>query len=401
MAVPVTPQTVAENLQVVKTTIPQYMRTIIDETVRERYWLANMMRYGRFSYNNTGSAMVWNFLYKQIPVTAQVRPTNIIFPDGVYSDMLTLPWRGYFTTESIHYDDLRLNGGPERILDMSGLKMNAMSSSIKAKIAGELYVNGDATGNEDRFHGMGTFQKFGGTCLVGDKIKVPDPSGTYAGKSIALAGLGGTWSADGSTFPNAALGRDWPYGSGTSEYDALSTLGVNYTSTSWTGTNTWVSTLEKVMRWTKAALIRRGAMERDSVEPKRIPGTPKDSIETVTGTPPLVNMLSGEMYQDVMNYFTGRNQQWVPLPSAVDLGFPDVINFDGMGIATDFDVPYGQGYLMSFGNMEIRSTYNDFIHAEDPVNKIEEQRILYLMRIHGNMRFRPKCFATYRAFAAS
>ena len=170
MAVAVTPQTVAENLQVVKTTIPQYMRTIIDETVRERYWLANMMRYGRFSYNNTGSAMVWNFLYKQIPVTAQVRPTNIIFPDNVYSDQLTLPWRGYFVPESIHYDDLRLNGGPERILDMSGLKMNAMSTSLKAKIAGELYVNGDATGNEDRFHGLGTFQQFGGTCVATDRI---------------------------------------------------------------------------------------------------------------------------------------------------------------------------------------------------------------------------------------
>jgi hypothetical protein len=98
-----------------------------------------------------------------------------------------------------------------------------LMADIEEAFGDELYVDGNASGNEGRIHG---FESWLGNSGAATNGYVATPSDTYAGLSTTLGNYGGTWS----TPPR---NTNWPDGKGDPEYDFWSPLLVDYTDTAW------------------------------------------------------------------------------------------------------------------------------------------------------------------------
>lgn len=401
MGIAMTPQEVEQSLQVVRSTLPQFSRKIVLEIFRLRKIFKLMEAFNRVSRGNTGSKMVWNVFNKLPDVVPGVRLNNIVFPDHQYGEKAELDWRGYYSADSVHTWDMDLNGGPEKIYDIWGTKLAMLGEGIRQHLTGEFFRDGSVAASGDVWHGLDTIMQFT-ACQAGDRVALPSQT-NYAGRSCVLAATGGNWTTAVPGAWNASLTTDWPMGKGDPKYDYYSPLGLNHHSSAWgTGVQTFKGNCEVLLRTAKVILERNGGLVPDAVQNTTLEGIPEDEIQNASGNPPLMHMLSSDLYLDFEAFFAARNYQFVPLPQMVELGFPGMMHLDGCLVDHDWTVDPQVGYGLSFGAMELRlAGQNDLVAIVGPINKPEEERQLAYVKSRGNFRWRPKCFAKYAHFTTA
>ena len=373
---------------VVQTTAKKYMEGATDETIRQRIWLAFLEKEGRIEKDGTGYDQTWTVRYANPPTTGYVEGQPHGFSQFNPFKQLNIDVRGNKGVDTLDLKQIVTNRGPQQIVDLWSDKIPALVDSMAIQLAKQLYADGSASGHETDFHGLGTFLKGGGTCTAADMIQVP--SGTYAGLTMDLANYGGTWSTGLATAdrPNATLANDWPDGNGTPEYDFMAPKMVNYTSTKWTGTATWLANSDLVLRATSSWIRSTGG----------------------EGAAPNIFLMPTKMLRDFKTnmwskyrIIQGSNQQ------ALELGFPTAIDFEGSVLQEDFDCPAGQAYGINPNMMDM------FIMGAPPSDFSAERGGLFwsigprlvpgttfyefVVVIFGNMKFRPKHFATLKAIA--
>lgn len=371
-----------EWIGVIQTTAPKYLKGATDNTIRKRLQLAMLRKKGRITEGHSGTEVKWQIQFDEAPVESRGDDQQVTYARRDLYRQLTLDWREYLVTDRMTKREKEMNNGNEALIKRYDQIMPNLVKAIDNQIGLELYVDGNATGNTNRFCGFETFCGAGTACLVTDRIQVP--SDTYAGKSTALGAAGGTWSSDlastAGVRPNAASGVDWPNGSGTPSYDYLSPKLINWSSTAFpAGVATWAGNCEASLRQAKIWC---------------------SATSGVDGSPDLV-VMDPALYMGFQEKQNSYKQVIIGNSMAADLGFPGVLNFEGMAIHYEYGVPANCVYGHNLMEQEIMILGKSFYKSEGPNWDDFSNSYLFQVGVMGNMRFNPKAHFKMKNYAAS
>lgn len=360
---------------VVVATASKYIKGYSDQTIRDRFILKALQKRGRIKFNANGYDVNWQVKYKDPAVESVGSTATLDFTQQDTFKRGTLDWRGYAATDALAEKNKLMNSGDAALINYYKEKLPILLSSINQKLDDEFFIDGNAAGNENRLHGIESFCGTG-TTVAGDKIA--KPSDTYAGLSTALGNYGGSWSANLSTKPNADVATDWPDGTGSVEYDFFSPRIMNWSSSAWTGTTTFVSTAERCLRqctiWTTLTNGREGK--------------------------PDVYLLAGNLYYDYLNLQAASKNIFVPYQEGQDLGFGSHPQQEGVGIMEAFGVAANTGYGLNFDKMRLHCMYPQLFKTEGPEYEMRSGSYLFAVRFFGNLIFEaPKCFSKLKNVA--
>lgn len=361
---------------VVNTTTQKFLRTVQDNTIRGRLWLAMLQKRNRLTFGESGTEMEWRVKFGHQVVESYGDGGVVDFARSDLFRVLSVDWRGYIVSDAMHKKERMMNRGNEAIVKRYARIIPDLKTSMTEKFGTELYNDGYASGNEDRLHGINSFTGTG-TTVAADLIAQADDN--YGGYDTDLGAEAGTWSDTvGFTAPNAAVGNDWPDGVGDAEYDWNTPLLVNWSSNAWgTSAQTWVANCERALR---RSIIWQG--QRCGEE----------------GLPNLF-MMSGNLYFDFLNLYSARNQQIVPYKEGQDLGFEGVVNLDGAGVYHEFGVTANEFYGLCMNKMKLRCMGDQLFEAEGPEFDMRTQSWLFSVGFFGNCEFNPKYFVKGKNFA--
>ncbi len=355
--------------RIVNTTIREYSREEEVNILRNRKVLAMFRERGRISFNHAGEKMDWKVRYKRAPMTGYADSDVLSFSRRDRWKTAYLDWRGYASTDSMTKVERLVNKNTEAIVNVySGVAKHLMED-MEENFGDECYIDGNATGNSKRVHGIESFMGDTGTGAAAGFI-VP-PSDTYANLSTILGNEGGSWSVNGSAQV------EWPTGTGDAQYDYWSPLIVDYTDTAWSPTTkTWQNTCKEALRYG----IVKGRRNRNR----------KGGLDVIT--------LNDELYRQFLNKCEDQerlNVQRGDKQGLYALGFTDVINFEGVDITSEYGMPSSLGYGWSFENSELCSLQPQLFVPEGPDFDIATQSWRFSLDFFGNFKFNPRAFTKW------
>lgn len=390
-----------QSINTVRTAAPLYMKQYSDLTKRSHMLFSMMESWGNIEYNASDAARVWQVMVRQPTVSTFSNTTNKTFQDHSAFEQMTVGIRGYEATDLLKEKEFKLNQGQTQLVNLYDFKMKNLSQSVMERLQEFVYRDGDADG-QNGFQGIESCLKpensnTGGSdadgTSSGDRIVLPKDS--YGGLSTELGSLGGTWSADlpAGERMNKTQGanNDWPYGIGSSSYDATSPTLVAYNSADW-GATTWESNVEECVR--EAGTILRSKNGYQSGD--------------------IAILLAPNLYPQAENYYSTRFRIAQPY-SGGDQGFsvPQSLYIDGVALKSEYGVPAGVGYAVCPQHTEMffLNTMNGggegaMLDSFGPDWSPEHGSYLFRISCFGNMRLSPRAlgkFATiehYNAVAA-
>ena len=361
---------------IVNVTTKKYLKGSDDMTLRGRLMLSELKKRGRLMKGESGTSITWALEFANPPVSSYGDGETIDFVARDKWRTLDVDWRSLYSTDAMSVKQVKMNTGTEAIVKRWGKLIPDLRKTMDNKVEAELYTDGYASGNNNRFCGIESF--CGVVTPVAADI-ICAPSDTYGGKSTILGTYGGTWSADG-TAPNAALANDWPNGTGSAEYDFLAPKFPKWDSTGWIGSGqtAWEDTCERVLRQTT------------------------EWCHVVNGTEGELDvyLLNSALSVGYFNKQSAKQRIMVPWKTAEDLGFKGrSATQEGVGIMSGYGVPANTFYGINFDQMELRILGNDMYDVEGP--NYEDRSRSYLLSIFtdGNFTFNPKGFAKGKNFA--
>jgi len=341
------------------TTISNYFKTVEDATLRRRIVLAMLMDKGKILYNQHGTDLVWRVKYRQAPTVG--------LSDGMGFGSIsqqdrwktaTLDWRAFGTSDAIGKMEQLKNDGPQAIVRVVKQMAQSLAYDMETSFAEQLYVDGNASGNESTLHGFNSFTSVSGGATAGF---VGINNDTYAGLSTTLGNYGGSWSAD-----------SWPLaGTGDTTYDFWTPVVIDYSDTAWTAsTKTWPNTCLEAMRAGIMAVQKNGAM-----------------LDLITLDLQMFRQFKDKVQaEEQINVTRGAGDS-----APYRLGFKDVIFFDGTEVGWEYGVPVdsngnGQGFGWSFDIVELLCMQDRmFVTAQD--TKVDEQTYRVTVDFFGNLKF--------------
>jgi len=366
------PQNVQGHVDMVRNLAPRYWKGISDLTVRNFLTMYNLRKYGRLTFNAKGHTQVWNARIKQPQVAPAVENQPISFVNWDTDIQYFIGIKGYRGTDFMgELEYLQSNGaGDLQITDRYTRKSSELAQAMSERIQRAFWLNGNLAANAYDLAGIATALQYDpATCGPADKIALP--LGSYCGQNTALGSLGGTWTADETVKPNASLGKDFPFGQGSPEYDGTSPLIINYASTAWgTSSTTWAKNAVAAVAYAQTAMLHRGG-------------------QSMVGAQPQVSMASA-MFPDFKNSFRENNRQIMPWRDG-DLGYPgDTMMVDGAVFSMDYSIPANNAYMYLPQYLEAFFLHNDIYGPMGPDWSTSHTGYLYYISSYGNYKFLPK-----------
>lgn len=353
----------AEWSGIVNTTTQKYLKGASDATIRKRLLLAMMKKKGRMTFNNDGRFVQWQIEHKEHTMQSFGYGSPLDFSPTDRFTIAQIEYRGYKVTDMMDEKETLMNRGVPALINRYDRTLKDMTKNMENRFPTEMYVDGYASGNENRLCGFNSFTGTG-TTVAADRIA--QPSDTYATLSTVLGTKGGTWSTGLSTSPNANVATDWPDGQGSSEYDYHSPKILNWSSTGWgTGSTTWEDNCERVIG--------------QSVFWTLVPGGQAGRLDALLLAP---NLMAAHQ-----NHMRSRSRITVPHKEANDLGFPGALNQDGIALDYDFDVPVNEGYGWNVDEIELMCMYGQMFMPRGPDFEPRTQTYLFAIGFFGNMKF--------------
>jgi hypothetical protein len=365
---------------IVTAAAPEFVKGSLDRTVRKRLWMAMLNKRGLVRTGVDGSyEREYNVRYRKPPIESFGYGGQAVYNPRNYHKRAKMGWRGYITTDEMHVKEYEmLKNSQHKLVDRYGEAIPELISGMQNTFGEEFYVDGSAAGNDERFEGIETLFGSGGTVVAADLIAIPDT--TYHNLDTDLH-QAGTWTSDLGTKPNAALGYDWPEGSGDPEFDYNSPLHVKWDGTGWGGTTTvFEDQCIPVIRRTAQWMRQGGGMEGDT----------------------LVLMLAGALMTDFKAAHDSKLRSLLPHREAEDLGFPDVLNFEGVAIQSEWGVPVNTGYMVAIDNMKLEFITDEMIVTNGPT-AMDAEAMSYRFNAYsfGNFTFSAKHCAKLYPFATT
>lgn len=358
----------AEWSRVVNTTINEYMREQEVNILRNRKLTAMMRERGRITFNHAGLLMDWKVKYKRAPMQGYADSDTLTFTRKDRWKTAQLDYRGYAATDAMTKLEKLKNKNTEAIVKVYSEIASNLAEDVEEHFGDEFYIDGNASGNSKRIHGIESFMSVSGAAANG---YIGLPNDTYAGLVTTLANYGGDWSSSGGN-------TTWPTGTGDAHYDFWSPLIVDYTDTSWSAsTKTWPNTCREALRYG----ILKGKKNKSK----------KGMLDLI--------LLNDELYRQFEDKCDSNERLIVKRGdrkgSLYALGFEDVINYDGVDITYEYGVPVNTGYGWSMENMELCSLQGQVWVPEGPDFDIASQSWRFSIDFFGNMRFNPRYFVKF------
>ena len=343
-------------IRIDKTTITNHVRKRMVNIMRNRPLTAMMTEKGRVTYNASGKNLDWRVKYRRNGLQ-QYGDGQLVQFDRLNRDQVAvLPWRGYILSESVTKMEELSNRGQEAIVKVIADITDSMLDDVQDQFEDEFFKDGNAAGNESRIHG---FDSATGT---GDTAQYVAPSDTYAGLDTTLGAYGGS-----------IIDGTWPAGQFDAQYDFWSPLIVNYTdSASWTATTkTWPNTAAEAIRAGITHCSKNASL---------------DGMMDYIGMPLELFRQFKDVVGDKERIQVRRDGEASGL---VNLGFRDVINYDGVDCHGNYSVPSGTAYGLNFDSMELLSMQPDlFVPGSDyDITHLAKQ---YTLDYFGNLKFNPR-----------
>lgn len=363
--------------RVIGTTLVNYLRQEEVTTLRKFKVFAALEANGRVLMNQGGRGFNWQVAFRNQPVSGNngETPRNFI-RQNLWVDA-ELPYRGYQVTDSMYHKELNENTGQHALIKTATGMSERLKRSMEQYLSQEVYIDGNAIGNELRFHGLESFFAVNGTvnnstgaqrtANAADMFGYPADS--YAGISTALGAVSGS-----------QLTGVWPNGTADPAYDFYSPIVVNYTSSAFAqATNTWK---DNCVVATREAIHQ--AKRNDTLE---------SEIDMV--------ILDRRLYIDYLGKLDSKERSIVTKANGLrSYGFKDTFEQDGVEISTEYSVPANCGYGFSIGNMELLCMESTLMRAEGPDYSIDNQSYRYVVSCLANLRFRsPRNFFKLVALA--
>jgi hypothetical protein len=230
----------AEWSRVVNTTIAEYVRGEEVNIVRNRKLLALMKEKGRITFNHGGTSVVKRVRYKRAPMVGYADGDTLTFSRRDRWKTAELDWRGYSSTDAMTKKERLMNKGTEAIVNIYADVAKSLMDDIDDQFGDELYIDGNASGNSKRIHGVESFMGTSGVLTNG---YVGNPSDTYANLRTDLGYYGGSWSTSGGNV-------EWPTGTGDAHYDFFTPLIVSYTNSAFAAaTDNWTNNNTEALRF--------------------------------------------------------------------------------------------------------------------------------------------------------
>ena len=355
---------------ILNSTMPMYIRQEVVNILRNRILLARMEQNGRISMNNSGRYYDWKVKYKRNPMQDYTDGDVLTFARVDRYVTAELPNdRGYMSTESMSLTETLQNSGNEAIIKLWDNKAKSLAEDLRENFCDELYIDGNAAGNEKKIHGI---ESFLGAAATNGYPGFVNPSDTYAGLSTVLGNKGGSWT-----------NGTWPQGSSrTTQYDYWSPILVDYTSPVPGAYTSAVKTFRNTCNEALRKMI-----------------TKTSQAKSLTGNMDLI-LLEGQLFEDYKNAQDSRQQIRVERGqniALVSLGF-NVLEFDGVAIASEFGMPDATGYGFNTNNMELKSMQSELFSSDGPYWEQKTQSWDWAVRFIGNMCCNPRGFGKLKNY---
>lgn len=349
--------------RIVNTTIHEYIRDVEVNIMRNRKLLAMMKSKGRITFDHAGDLMDWKAKYKRAPMQGYADTDTLTFSRRDRWKTAQLEWRGYAATDSMTKLERLKNKSTEAIIKIYDEVAKNLLDDLDDQFGDEFYVDGNASGNSKRIHGVESFLTDSGA-NAGNYIA--NANATYAGLVCTLGNYGGNWTGT------------WPTGTGDAHYDFWSPLIVDYTNTGWSAvTKTWPNTCVEAMRFG----IIKGKKNKSK----------KGMLDLI--------LLNDELYRQFLNSIDPKERLNVKRGDGqgmYELGFTDVVNFDGVDITYEYGVPSNLGYGFSMDNMELCCLQGQMFVPTGPDFDIAGQSWRFSIDFFGNLRANPRYFLKLR-----
>lgn len=285
-----------------------------------------------------------------------------------------LDYRGYQATDVLYRKELLENRGTSALVNVASKMSSRLLTSIEQYLSQEVYIDGNAAGNELRYHGLESFLGNNGTITVSTGAQrtanAADPFGypsdSYASLSTELGYYGGS-----------QLEGVWPAGKADSEFDFYSPLIVNTTS-SYFGSTTWAANCVKALR--------------EGLHFAKRNDTKEDAIDLV--------VMDRKLYIDFLNAYNDKERLIVSGNSGLkSLGF-STVEFDGVEIGTEYGIPANTAYGLAIGNIELLNMESQMFNSEGPFYDEQTQAYRYVVSTLGNLKFKsPRSFIKWKNLA--
>jgi hypothetical protein len=277
-----------------------------------------------------------------------------------------LRWGGYMVRDAIHLQERAENKGDQAIIKLFNSKAKMMQDSAKQRLAGQFFVDGNATGNGRRWHGLESFMSIS-TQTNTDEFATT-LNDTYANLSTSY-----------TSFNAAAAATDPDYG-------AWSPVIVSTNRTVGGVATSWASYAIEFIRAMLANGIYGGDDEMDLV------------ILTKTAWKALANLLD-DKERVVLNMELASREYGFNLKRAIPIDGSYVI-WDDSVPATDVNSDVVQGYGLNTSRMALKmlSTGEGIVQGDSLFEFFEafdiKSRMSDMMLLHyGNLHFdSPKYF---------
>ena len=363
--------------RVIGTTIVNHLREEELTTFRKFKVFAMLEQSGNVMMNQSGRGMDWNVRFRNAPVTGNTGDTPRTFSRVNMWKRPELSWRGFTTTDAIYRREMLENRGQQALVDVASKMAERLKESLEQHLSYQPYVDGNAPGRENDFHGMESFLGYSTSAgqaqtidesvsgvatarTASESDRYGFPQDNYAGLSTQLGFYGGGRLGGGTgVWPNVPVDP---------EFDFYSPLIINYNSNRFEG---------GVTSWRANCVF---AM-REGIHGCKRNDTKEAQIDMV--------VLDRQLYIQFLNTYRKDERIIVSKETGLKaLGFADTVSLDGVDITSEYAVPRGKGYGISIGNMELRCLESQLFVGEGPFFDEETQSYRYACSTLGNFRFR-------------
>lgn len=354
--------------RVANTTIAKYIRQEEVNILRRRKFLAMLQSRGRITFGHSGTNLDWKVRYKRVPMTGYADGDTLSFPRSERHKTATLDWRGYSATDSFTKFERLQNRNTEAIVKVISEIATMLKDDINDNFAEELFVDGNATGNSKRLHGVESFMGNGGAAAA--SVPIATPSDTYAGLSTSLGNYGGSWSTSGGN-------SIWPTGTGDAHYDFWSPLLVDYGNDDFNASSdNWRNNCVEAIRF---GLTHTNGRNKQG----------KGQVDMV--------LLENELFRVYKEANDSRQQINVnrgEKAGLISLGFTDVVEQDGVQITSEYGVPVGVGYGIPLDAVELCSMQEQLFVPESDM-EISTKSNRFSIDFFGNLKCNPRGFIKF------
>lgn len=361
---------------VLQSTIKKFVKGAEDAVMRNRKFMAMSKARANVNYNMSGTDLEWRIRYRRQSMQGMADGDTLTFARQNRLKRASLDWRGYAATDSETKKEKLMNKSAEAIITRYSEITKLLLEDMEENFGDEVYIDGNATGNEKRIHGIESFMGTTGSAVTGTPAMAP--SDTYAGLATDLGNYGGTWTGN------------WPKGKGAAEYDFFSPLILDTTSTLATASGGWSSATQT---WAArcAEIVRFGIIH--SMKNK----TAKAMLDMI--------LMEAEMYRLFLENQTTKERIVVDRGSKAgglaSLGFGDTFNYDGVDITYEFGMASNVAYGFNMDQVDLNSLQGTLFDVTGPSPDIASQSDRFSIDFYGNMRWKPRYFLKIAAYGTN